>query len=340
MKHQLDINDSNVLKAVAIMGIMLHNFCHWLPGCAIENEYTFSSERTFRFIELLTQGQHVMLNFFSFAGHYGVPLFLFVSGYGLVRKYETKPDNISIPAFIWYNVKKLWWLLGLGLLLWFVSDMYLHQWHWAHHWYNVLQLVTFTGNLFPNADLLLGPWWYFSLTMQLYIVYRLFFYKRGWMSLTVVTVLCCGAVYYALRTDNMALLNYLRYNFVGSILPFTLGITLARTGVYYNGTYAWICLAMWVACWFDPMSWMAAPVFIVLAALPLVDIKGAWRDYLIRIGQLSAFLFVVHPIVRPYFINNVKAGSDPYLNLAIYLLLSFILAYLYRTILKLFKKGS
>ena len=338
MKQHLDITDCNVLKGFAIICIVLHNFCHWLPGCAVENEYTFSVERTFRFIELLTHGHYVMLNIFSFAGHYGVPVFLFVSGYGLVKKYENRDEHIGIFSFIWYNVKKLWWLLALGLPLWFISDMYLHNWHWSHHWYNVLQLLTFTGNLFPNTDLLLGPWWYFSLTMQLYVIYRLFLYKRGWISLAVVTLICCGLVFYALHTDNLALLNYLRYNFVGSMLPFALGITLARTNVYYDWTYAGICFAMWIACWFDAMSWIAAPVFIVFAVMPLVDLKGVLRDVLLKTGQLSAYLFVVHPIVRPYFINNINTGGDRYLNLSLYLLCSVALAIVYRKAVTLLRK--
>ncbi len=330
MKQHLDITDCNVLKGFAIISIVLHNFCHWLPGCAVENEYTFLAERTYRFIELLTHGQHVMLNIFSFVGHYGVAIFLFVSGYGLVKKYESRDDHIGVLPFIWYNLKKLWWLLALGLPIWFVSDIYLHDWHWPHHWYNVLQLITFTGNLFPDADLLLGPWWYFSLTMQLYVIYRLFLYKRKWASLAVVTLICCSAVFYAIYTENHILLNYLRYNFAGSMLPFALGITLARTNVYYDWTYACICLAMWIACWFDALSWMAAPIFFVLATLPLVDIKGVWHNIMVWFGQLSAYLFVIHPIVRPYFINDVKEGGDPYLNLAFYLFISFLLAILYR----------
>jgi peptidoglycan/LPS O-acetylase OafA/YrhL len=62
----------------------------------------------------------------------------------------------------------------------------------------------------------------------------------------------------------------------------------------------------------------------------LVDIKGVWHNIMVWFGQLSAYLFVIHPIVRPYFINDVKEGGDPYLNLAFYLFISFLLAILYR----------
>lgn len=333
MKNVLLPDDTAVLKGVGIICIVLHNFCHWLPGCALENEYVFYAGRVSRFVDMMVHGSDVVLNIFSFAGHYGVSIFLFVSGYGLVRKYETLSENVGILPFLWYNVKKLWWLLGLGMLLWFASDMYLHHWHWAHHWYNVVQMLTFTGNLFPGADLLLGPWWYFSLTMQLYVVYRVFLYKQGWIPLGIVSTLCVGALMLAVHLNDMELLNYLRYNFVGSMLPFAMGITLARTQrLYYDVTYALICLVVWIACWFEPMSWIAAPIFIVFAVMPLVDMKGTVRAAMIWTGHLSAFLFVVHPIVRPYFINSVNAGGNRYLNLVLYLLCSFLLALVYRRV--------
>lgn len=63
-------------KGLAILMIVLHNFCHLLPGAAVENEYVFLAERTWRFFSLLSEGNHVGLNLFSYIGHYGVPLFL------------------------------------------------------------------------------------------------------------------------------------------------------------------------------------------------------------------------------------------------------------------------
>lgn len=342
MRKKLSLSDVAVLKGIAIVSIVLHNFCHLLPGCAKENEYTFSAERTYRFLDLLQHGESVVLNIFSYAGHYGVPVFLFLSGYGLVKKYEQgNGKELGFLSFVWYNVRKLWWLLGLGLCLWICSDLYLHQGHWGHHWYNVLQMVTFTGNLFPETDLLLGPWWYFSLTMQLYVVYRLFLYKRGWVSLTLVVCLCIGALLLAARVHfplHFDLFNYLRYNFVGWMIPFALGVSMARTGLYYSKSYTVVCLLMLVACWFDETSWLFSPVFVVLAVLPCVEMSGGWRRGFAYMGSLSAYLFVVHPIVRPYFLNMAGAGWSPYLCVALYFVVSLCVAILYRRAVMFLKR--
>lgn len=88
----MDIRN-NALRGIAILGIMLHNYCHWLGFAVKENEYTFSAGNAVQFWYKLTSFDHdILIHFFSFLGHYGVPVFLFVSGYGLVMKYE----NLSL----------------------------------------------------------------------------------------------------------------------------------------------------------------------------------------------------------------------------------------------------
>ena len=85
----MTIKDTTLLKGIGILLIITHNYMHWLPECVPENEYTFSVERIDQLCAYLAQGgPHVLLNILSHFGHYGVDIFLFLSGYGLVKKYE------------------------------------------------------------------------------------------------------------------------------------------------------------------------------------------------------------------------------------------------------------
>ena len=34
-----------ILRGIAILGIVLHNYCHWLGPVVKENEYTFTRDR-------------------------------------------------------------------------------------------------------------------------------------------------------------------------------------------------------------------------------------------------------------------------------------------------------
>lgn len=333
MKAELTKKDTALLKGFAILCIILHNFCHWLPVIALENEYKFYLKRTYVLVDFLNQGQHVIMNLFSYFGHYGVPLFIFLSGYGLVKKYEKgMSEKVGVWDFIYYNAKKLWHLLWIGFLLWLISDLQLHDWHETHRWFSIAFLLTYIANLFPRHDLLMGPWWFFSLIMQLYFIYRVCFYRRGKTPLILVTLACIALLVYALTLNDrqQELLNYLRYNFVGSMLPFAMGIWMARYGLYYHWKLTLPCLVLFVACCFNKYAWLLTPVFFTIASLPLADLRGHAAYLMQWVGGLSSVLFVIHPIVRAYFINWINTGGNWYLGLFGYLLVCFLLALVYR----------
>ena len=84
----LDRDDTAVLKALAMLLIVAHNFFHLVPPSPVENEFAFGSAKgIWQAIAICVQfpGEifHVLLAFF---GHYGVVIFIFLSGYGLTRK--------------------------------------------------------------------------------------------------------------------------------------------------------------------------------------------------------------------------------------------------------------
>ena len=87
---------SNGMKGYAILLIMIHNFVDHLMGIGC-NEMAYSPSATADFVAMATS-QPSVWHFFSFTGWIGVALFLFVSGYGLTRKYghgiEDKPGFI------------------------------------------------------------------------------------------------------------------------------------------------------------------------------------------------------------------------------------------------------
>lgn len=336
-KIVLDRRDTAWLKGIAICLIFLHNFCHWLPRCVSENEYTFHIENTYRLVRYVEAGgPHLLLNLFSYFGHYGVPVFLFLSGYGLVRKYE-RPDaeRLALVPFMKHNALKLWRLMAGGVALFILSDTF-RRGEWVHGWDNVAYLFAFVSNFIPGRDLLLGPWWFFSLIMQCYLLYALCFYRRGgaWLagacvlSLAVLTVVVSG-----LDTPHQDVLDYLRYNAVGCLLPFAFGISAARYGLNLPLWTAPLSVLLLVAGGFHVYLWLLTPVFAVTAVLPLTAVRqrhvrwaGEW------LGHISAALFVLHPVVRPYFVDLARRGSV-YPALAGYVLVSLLLAWGYARLL-------
>ena len=241
----LSRTESSALRGIAILGIILHNYCHFLGFAVKENEYKFDPSRPMQFLDkLFSLDSDLFIHLFSFLGHYGVPIFLFISGYGLVKKYEAQPKGgepasakEASPsgrfggAFIKKHFLKLFRLMVIGYLV-FIGIYLLRHSDGAqvYSWDRVLAQLTMTINFFyfdPDHIIKPGPYWYFGLMLQLYILYILVIHR--WRSNWLLAALAIGSV--ALEccfVDSPDWLNYIRYNFIGALLPFCMGIWIAR----------------------------------------------------------------------------------------------------------------
>ena len=112
------------MKGIAILAIMLHNYCHWLKDIIRENEYTWLQWKCDRLWTVIQQPDEFLpMHLLSFFGHYVVPVFLFLSGFGLVMKYErgTLPE-VGIWRFVRYNYLKLFRIMIVGFVLFTMLD--------------------------------------------------------------------------------------------------------------------------------------------------------------------------------------------------------------------------
>ena len=130
-------------------------------------------------------------------------------------------------------------------------------------------------------------------------------------------------------------LNRLRYNFIGGILPFGLGILFARipnVGTFYsqrgnNSFPTWeyfaallVSTALIVAMSFWYQSWFFVPVFIIIGTITLVKVMPKWMLSIITwVGSISAAMFVAHPIARKLF-STVAWKQDIYDGLMLYII--------------------
>lgn len=351
------MKNTAILKGLGILLIITHNYMHWLPQCVDENEYTFCGARVMQLCQYISQGgPHVLLNIISHYGHYGVAIFLFLSGYGLVKKYEqgNSGDGDSWWRFLWRHALKLWKLMVPAVALFVILQMATGTWNRPYS--RLLPVLGFYSNLQPHRDLLLGPWWWFGLMMQFYILWRLILYRRGkWvlytlMSLCLIVQIGCAWIERGVLDRTDTLTCYLHYNFPPSMLAFGLGVAHAR-----------YCLE-WLRRWWSPLVgafmvilgsfnagiWCIAPVGAIMVALAFINPEGSPSSanatlsasaptylnlsaILGFFGYISAWLFALHPIVRDYCIPLARRGSDLwlYLSILIYLCVSASLAWLF-----------
>ena len=80
----LDNKDTTILKALAILAIVFHNFFHVAVNVH-ENEFDFRPERFGVFLQAAVHPSLTIQALFAFYGHYGVQIFMFLSAYGLAR---------------------------------------------------------------------------------------------------------------------------------------------------------------------------------------------------------------------------------------------------------------
>jgi len=294
-----------------------------------------------------------------------VPLFLFVSGYGLVMKYERsgRPKRVSVlqktdgepwPAvpFLRRHYTKLLWLLLTGYALFMILSVVRNGDFRGFTPHTVIAQLLMYINLFPEPEKVIkpGPYWFFSLMMQMYIIFRIVLYKRS-NTICLALIAACTLLQMLCQPEG-AVLNWLRYNCVGSMLPFGTGVIFARLCntsevpepkkeqvKYILNAIISILLICLSAIYY--YSWFFTPLFIITATIAIVRmLRGPLLKAAAWTGSVSAFLFVAHPITREMTVWQYSRYHQ-YQGLLLYLLASFALAmlmkFIYDALGKLFK---
>lgn len=358
-----------ILRGFSILCIMLHNLFHLSPKMIQECEFSYSPSLTDSFLSVLRDGgPHLFYNLFSFLGWYGVPVFVFLSGYGLVQRYELsgratifrrKPLSGQAPGFgetslgfLVANWSKLFRLMILAVAF-LVAEYIFYRTFYSpapvrkRYLLGILlpltslnDLVQFWYSTYP------GVYWYFGLAFELYVIYALLVNGRPAWWLWTLALVCTVAYFYFRECPPMGnplkFEIYYRHNFTGWLLPFAAGVWLARhprLPLWSVVTAVVLGVLLFIPLLSNLYTWQLSPLaaIVIILVLGIVSARvPLWRGLWVWVGQLSAFLFVVHPIVRQLFIHYVDPLREP--RLAITLLdiaLTFLGAILYRALLRL-----
>ena len=331
------------MRGIAILAIMLHNYCHFIGRIVKENEYMYQEANNHRLWQALSNPDELLpVHLFSYFGHYGVPVFLFLSGFGLVMKYESDAAAPVGPVrFLRYHYLKLLRMLIVGFVLFLMVDA-VTPGRYAFHWDNVLAQLLMYINVLPEPDKTIWPgiYWFFGLMIELYIVYRLLLHRRhSWLVVGLITV--CWLLQVCCDPDGDTL-NRLRYNFIGGMLPFGLGILFAR----YAPRWSWWPSSRWlwlevalvsvvltVLMSFSFQSWFWIPLVIIIGTIALVKVLPQLvLQVLVWFGAISAAMFVAHPIARKLFIT-VAWRQDVYDGLMLYVIVAIALSWAVKQII-------
>ena len=318
-KQILTRNECNALRGLAIIGIFLHNYCHWLGPIVKENEYQYFQKNIDALnVALSHPDQNLVMHLLSFFGHYGVPIFLFLSAYGLVVKYERKPDvtvtshsSTSVIKFklllIWdfirYHYLKLFKMMIVGFVAFTMVDA-ITPGRFHYQFMDVIAQLFMYNNILPNPDKIIwpGPYWFFGLMLQLYIVYRL---------LPGLLTARHGEPF----TYQLSAII---------ILPSIFMVYYFSDG-FFNWTFVPLAVVFTSICF---VKLLQPPSRNILSSLLSSIFK-----FLQWMGSISAALFVCHPITRKIFIPISRKG-DFYTGFLLYIIASICLAWLFNELMK------
>ena len=327
------------MRGLAIIGLFLHNYCHWLGQIVKENEYTFNAENVTRMNQALVHPDaHLPMHLLSFFGHYGVPAFLFLSGYGLFKKYHGL--QVPVGKFLFSHYLKLFRMMAVGFALFIAVDT-LNPPSWHYDSLKVISQLLMVNNLLPRPDKMIwpGPFWFFGLLMQFYLLYRLVLHRRHWGITALLMALCLIVQLQLPPLDEV--MNRYRYNFMGGMLPFGLGLLYAQ---FHKSATLWgddnvkqsaallVCIVLIYYLSQSFLGWTFVPAVICCATLLTAKLLArapvmAWLyRALCWMGGISAALFVTHPVTRKLIIPISRHGQ-PYLGLLLYIVTSIALAW-------------
>lgn len=331
--------ECSALRGLAIIGIFLHNYCHWLGFAVKENEYTFTISKSSQLIQaIMSPDWNLPVHLLSFFGHYGVPVFLFLSAYGLVMKYENrggrKPSarQTAFLPFVGHHYAKLFKMMIVGFVIFTMVDAITPGRH-NYQLMDILGQLFMFNNMMPDPDHVIwpGPYWFFGLMMQLYIVYRLLLWRKGDI-FPLLLIVACWAMQ-AFCDPEGDTINRVRYNFMGGVLPFCAGLLYARHAkpmshaFWVTQTIISVVLVFFFS--FNFQLWLWAPLFVCSASVGIAKLTPAKiNKWIAWMGGISAALFVLHPITRKIFIPISRHG-DVYTGLLLYVVASIALAWFY-----------
>lgn len=334
-------DQSNIIKGAAILMIIFHNYFHIIPPAPGENEFDFFELTFERFKQLIiAEPFSIIRHSLAYFGHYGVQLFIFISGYGLAI--SNKDKNISFSKFLWKQVKKLYPSLLLVIILLMVVIPIYEGGVNPDTYKSLLLKLTLAHNFIPGEALsVTGPFWFFSLIVQLYILFPFLMgiiKKSGPKSMLIVgsLFLTLTIVFNQYFIPHDLNLNYL---FVGHLPVFCLGIYFATrpvinlsAGLVIGSIVVFILANEFAFFWY--FSFLSFTIFILALFIYLFRILSHFHKFeifLLYSGSISLYLFAVHGIARfPFEMVSEKYDQSLITSLLslVYLAGTFFLAYL------------
>ena len=198
-------------------------------------------------------------------------------------------------------------------------------------------------------NMLAGPFWFFALIIQFYILFPLIFKQvnKETNKILYLLLLLSYSLSYALHFtkvgENWILMGDNSFggltpwgNIIGHLPEFLLGIFMAKNGLRsFKPWFVLLALVGFIASQFSAYFFPFSFLCMLIVLLYLVGIlnsftKSYFRKGVLFTGQISMILFAINGPLRGWEFLNLKSGLESgIIHFPVYLLTLFCVAYLF-----------
>ena len=307
---EISKQDTTLFKAIGILLIVFHNYFNWIPPTIHINEFIFSAEAIKNLYNGIIHTPFETINLlFSFFGHYGVQIFIFISGVGLTRAMLHKKTKYG--TYILHRLKPLYAMLIVAIVFYFLSrivmDYYILH---SKDWLDLLWKLLLIHTLIPHQGLSInGPWWFLGLIFQLYLLFPLLFNiirkinLKGVIAICLFSFACTYMVIYVFPVPEGI---YWMANSIAHLPEFAFGIFVAMNfskkihpAIFVSALIVFILGNFYKI--FFPLSFLSITIILYFIVSKLITIinKSKWlTKALLNIGTLSMAIFITHNFFR------------------------------------------
>lgn len=304
--------------------IVFHNYFHCLPNKPGENEFSFHWWRFFEvWVQIFEMPLDALRPISGFFGHYGVHIFIFLSGYGLTKKalqtfFGSKDASIiGLYALVFRQIFKLWKLMVLGgifaIAVWWIT---LPDPDWTKRLTEFLWTLSFTNTVIPeHRYYFVSVWWFLSLIVQCYLVFPYLYHYITTDKTKIIYFVGVAVVIGALLYSPMRHAGVSVYGTVLGHLPiFALGVWLAKGGDLKKSRkillgLAVLLIAGWTLRPFFHLSFLLVTLAFVYSYESMRSFLNCW--FLQYIGTISSFIYIAHGELRWPIIQHLATIDPP-----------------------------
>jgi len=330
----LSKTDANMYKGLAILMIVLHNFMHLFPKPK-EMEFGFQYDYFLNFLELASQPENFIQATLSFLGHFGVQVFVFLSAYGLTKRYPT--NKFRYWPYMGKRFITIYPSFLLAITLYaVVADQFesgllgpLKHLYWS---FGALILkITLLSNFVAGQEFyFVGPWWFISFIFQFYFIFPLLLHLHSrWPKMGLLLISILSIVFTAAVDGEIANVN-LYFTVIAHLPEFCLGIYLAKhdeAGLKIPVVVLLIALVTYIlgnifeAFWYlNHISFLILLLAMFSFIMPIANANKGSRKLLMFFGAISMPLFLVNGFLRKPFITWAISHDNWLLTIALCLL--------------------